>query len=53
MSDINLKLLQVPAYEGEDEYENACDDPDCWCRAQSEWPDNIKNGCEGAEHENE
>ena len=27
-------------------YENSCDNPDCWCRSQVEWPDNIRSGRE-------
>ena len=26
-------------------YEKSCDDPDCLCRDDFSWPDNIKDGC--------
>lgn len=33
--------------EGDDPYGYSCDDPDCACRQDHRWPDNIKNGCAG------
>jgi hypothetical protein len=32
--------------ESNDVYKNSCDDSDCFCRKQLDWPDNIRDGCE-------